>query len=188
MSISTFKKRKSKFDDFVQKAYLVAQEWAMSVADRVPVPLHELAKQRNIHRIRFEPLISISGIVKTKDGFDIVVNTEDAPEAIQKGSTVQEVNNSDWSNFKLPLLFSMAHEIAHVIFFDVVGGITKKRFLRDHEDELETACSKMARMLLIPKQRLIREIGDRLFDVNHIKGLTELFKVSPEVFIWRFQR
>lgn len=186
MNILMYKKRKSKFDDIVQQAYLVAQEWAMSVADRVPVPLHKLANEKRILRIRFEPLISTSGLVKTKDGFDIVVNTE-APGATQKAGTVQEINNADWSKFAPSLLFGIAHEIAHVIFFDVVGGITKKRFLRDHEDELETACSKMARMLLIPKQRLIREIEGRLFDVNHIKELIKLFKVSPKVFIWRLQ-
>lgn len=184
----TYKKRKSKFDDTVQQAYLVAQEWAMSVADQVPVPLQKLANEKRILRIRFEPLISTSGLVKNEDGFDIVVNTE-APGTTQKekAGTVQEINNSDWSIFASPLLFNIAHEIAHVIFIDVVGGITKKRFLRDHEDELETACSKMARMLLIPKQRLIREIEGRLFDVNHIEGLIKLFKVSPKVFIWRLQ-
>ena len=186
MSISIYKKRKTKFDDFVQKAYLVAQEWADSVVDQVPVPLHKLAKEKNIHRIRFEPLLSTSGLVKEKEGFDIFINTE-APGATQKAGTVQQINNTDWNNFAPPLLFGIAHEIAHLIFLDVVGGIQKKRFLRDHEDELETACSKMARMLLIPKQRLIREIEGRLFDVNHIEGLIKLFKVSRKVFIWRLQ-
>ena len=186
MSIPPYKKRKSNFDDFVQKAYLVAQEWAMSMVDRVPVPLHELAIGKNIQRIRYEPLLSTSGLVKAKDGFDIFLNTE-APGVIynQKAGTVQEINSTAWSNFDPSLLFGIAHEIAHVIFLDVAGGIQKKELLRRHNIKLERACSNMARMLLIPKQRLIREIGGKLFDANHIKGLTELFNVSPEVFIWR---
>lgn len=188
MSIPPYKKRKSNFDDFVKKAYLVAQEWTMSMVDRVPVPLHELAIVKNIQRIRYEPLLSTSGLVKAKDGFDIFINTE-APGLThnQKAGTVQEINSTDWSNFDPSLLFGIAHEIAHVIFLDVAESIQKTELLRRrrHETKLESACSNIARMLLIPKQRLIREIEGKLFDTNHIKGLTELFNVSPEVFIWR---
>ena len=188
MNISMYKKRESIFDDIVQQAYLVAQQWAMSVADQVPVPLHKLAKEKNIHHIRFEPLISTSGLVKAKDGFDIFINTEAIGVTHnQKAGTVQEINSTAWSNFDPSLLFGIAHEIAHVIFLDVAGGIQKKELLRRHNVKLERACSNMARMLLIPKQRLIREIEGRLFDVNHIETLVKLFNVSSEVFIWRFQ-
>ncbi len=179
-------KRSKKFDDLVPKAHAVVQEWAKSVADQIPVPLHKLAKERNIRYIRFEPLISTSCLLKANDGYGIFVNTE-ATNPSQIAGTIQEIENSDWSNLEKQLLFSIAHEIAHVIFLDVAGGNQKIEFLRNHERRLESECSKMARMLLIPKMKLIREIGDKLFDINHIKTLVTLFGVSPEVFVRRLQ-
>ena len=45
----------------------------------------------------------------------------------------------------------------------------------------------MARVILIPQQRLVKEIGtpDQLFDGRHLKHVCNMFRVSPEVFVRR---
>lgn len=178
--------RKSKFDVLREQVWRKVEEWSKSVANGpLPAPIHELAKAWNIRRVRFEPLLSTAGLGQDEDGYVLFVNTE-APGATQSAGTVLEVDGN-WRNFGSPLRFTLAHEISHVIFFDTAEGAVKHDLFRRHAEALENACSQAARVLLMPGQRLVREIGDQLFDVDHLRTLLRVFRVSAEVFVRRLQ-
>jgi len=152
----------------------------------LPVPLHEFAKSRNIQRLRFEPLLSTAGLAKSQDGFEIYLNTE-GPGVDQKAGTVLDAGDDNWSGLATPSRFSVAHEIAHLIFKETAEEGSQSDFFRENADKLEVACNEIARMLLIPKQLLIREVGDRLFDASHLGRLLTTFRVSAEVIVRRFR-
>lgn len=177
--------RKSKFGPLRAKATFEAERWAESVANLpLPVPIHELAKSRKIQRIEFEPILSTAGIVKRGDGYVIVVNT-DARGISKTAGDFMDINAGTIRELPPPIRFTIAHEIAHAILFDVAGSF-KSRTLRAARG-LESTCSIIASKLLMPASRVKREIGDALFDPNHIKKVVDAFGVSSQAFILRLQ-
>lgn len=180
-------RREAKFDQLTKKTWRLVEILADSTLEKpLPVPLHELARELNIRFIQFEPLLGTAGLVKIKDGFAIMVNTE-APGATQKKSTILNTNSDDWDELKPPLRFTFAHEIAHVLYFNAAEGKWRNDIFNRHAKKLESECSKMARVILMPKQRLHNEIKNHIFDVEHIRKLLHKFCVSAEVFVRRLQ-
>lgn len=182
--------RRTKFTDLKEQAWRTAHEWSKKVARKpLPTPLHDLATLHKIQYIRFEPLLSTAGIREDENGHVIMVNTE-APGVTQAGGTVLKIDSS-WNDLEPALRFTLAHEISHLFFLaDVEEKDDLKElvlFLGRHNAQLEKTCNEMARVLLIPKQRLISEIrnADQLFDSSHLKRVTTMFRVSPEVFVRR---
>lgn len=178
---------RTKFEDLKEQAWRTAYGWSRTAGRRpLPTPLHELATLHKIQCIRFEPLLSTAGVMKHENGYAIVVNTEAFGVTQGTGTTLQV--DSGWNNLAPPLRFTIAHEISHLFFLDEAGVVEKRDFSRNYK-QLEKACNEMARVLLIPQQRLVNEItnADQLFDSRHLKQVTIMFRVSPEVFVRRLQ-
>ncbi|MFL5246000.1 MAG: ImmA/IrrE family metallo-endopeptidase [Gemmataceae bacterium] len=135
--------------------------------------------------MRFEPLLSTAKLVKIEAGSYILMNTE-APGANQPPGTILDVKGGRWSDLAPPLRFTIAHEIAHTVFMKAGWDSNRDLFSR-HDLALESSCSKMARVLLLPPSRLVREWEGRLFDIEHIKTLLKRFRVSAQAFILRIQ-
>lgn len=179
--------RRTKFDDLREQAWRGVCDWAKAVASKpLPTPLHVLARLRKIQCVRFEPLLSTAGLTKHDNGYAIVVNTE-APGVTQNGGTVLPLDNA-WDDLAPPLRFTLAHEISHLFFLDGIEVADRRHSVRNHA-QLERACNEMARVIMIPQQRLVKEIGtpDQLFDSSHLKHVCNMFRVSPEVFVRRLQ-
>jgi hypothetical protein len=177
--------RRTKFDDLREQAWRGVCDWAKAVASEpLPTPLHVLARLQKIQCVRFEPLLSTAGLTKHDNGYAIIVNTE-APGVTQNAGAVLPADNA-WDDLAPPLRFTLAHEISHLFFLDAIGVVEKRHFVRNHA-QLEKACNEMSRVLLIPQQRLMSEIknADHLFDSSHLKRLTTMFRVSPEVLVRR---
>jgi hypothetical protein len=179
--------RESKFETLRKQAWRLAKTLSDGVTTGpLPVPIMQLAFSRNIRRIRIEPILSTAGLVKASDGYEIWVNTE-APGVKESEGHVFELPGDCCQELDPPLRYSIAHEVAHTIFAEVLGGSRNEDFLRKHERALEAVCSEIARTLLLPKSRLLAEIGGRLFDASHLDAVRRSFRVSPEVFVLRFQ-
>lgn len=148
-----------------------------------PPPLGQLAKRFGVRRIRFEPLWSSAGLTRVEDGFEIVINTE-SPGVTQKETDVLETDSETAFELHPSLRFTIAHEVAHVLFLKAAGGRRGDVFVR-HADAVENACNIVARILLLPKQLLLTEIKGRLLDLERMRSLIGAFRVSPEVFIRR---
>jgi len=178
-------RRKSKFADLKDRAWRAATDWSMEVASQpLPTPIHELARLHKVQAVRFEPLLSTAGLMKGDDGYVIVSNTEAVGAPQDAGATLEA--DSRWDNFEPPFRFTLAHEICHLFFSDGRGLAGKQYFVRHHA-QLEKACNEMAGLILMPKQRLVSEIGDRPFATSHLKSVTHRFRVSPEVFVRRLK-
>jgi hypothetical protein len=149
-----------------------------------PVPLAKLAKAWRIRGVRFEPLWSVAGLAKAGDDFEIVVNKEAFVLGDEVGSHI-EVGDGKWSHFLPPLRFTLAHEIAHMIFLHVAGGDSRSDLFHKNGRAVENACNILARVFLMPKQMLVPQIQDDLLHVDRVRELLDAFRVSPEVFVRR---
>lgn len=112
--------------------------------------------------------------------------TEDAPGAAFSAGTTLSVDDEKWGTLKPSLRFSIAHEIAHAVFLKAAGDKSHRDFFQKNQQAFENGCNILARIFLLPKSMLIREIDSRLFDVDHLSRLVLTLHVSPEVFLRRF--
>ncbi len=178
------KQKRSKFDELSQRAWRTIEDLTKSIAAKpLPVALDEVASSFGIRYIRFEPLLSTAKLVKIEAGFYILMNTE-APGANQPAGTILDAKGGKWLDLAPSLRFTVAHEVAHAIFLEAGWDWNRDQFSR-HDRALESTCSQMARVLLLPAPRLVQEWDGRPFDVAHIRTLLKRFQVSPQVFVLR---
>ena len=177
--------RRSAFTALRERAWCVIDAWAATCLDETLPPIHDLARTYGVRAIRFEPLLSTAGLSKVSDGFLVHVNSDaydDKPEG-----TVLDVNEETLWNLRPPVRFSVAHEIAHAIFHTEAQQAGKASALSKRLAALETACNQIAGAMLLPKPALLRNVGNRLFDADFVRGLLASFRVSAQVLIIRLQ-
>jgi|ERR1039458_9965338 hypothetical protein len=150
-----------------------------------PVNLEEYAKAIGIQHIRYRPLISDAGLARNGDTLEVIINT-DAPGVTLPAETTASVGDGTWTKFQSSLRFTVAHEIAHAFFMRAAERAKDDGLLEKHRSDVEEACKNLARLMLLPRQILIRELGEGLLDLDHVSGLIAAFRVSPEVFLRRF--
>jgi len=178
--------RNGAFDCLRVKVWQMAHKWTSSVRHRaLPVPLEELAKARNIKRVRFAPILSTAGLKKTDDGYVIVINPVSAGERLGRGSEL--TSSTDWRYLTPRVRFSIAHEIAHVLFYDSMDGDVENAVFLRHWKRLERACNQIAGALLLPTERLVAEVRRFGLDFRSVENLRCLFCVSVETLLRRLQ-
>lgn len=181
------KPAKSKFDSLTEGAWHTAEEMIKAAAELGrDSSLSQLAKALNVRRVRFQPLLSTAGVTKNDDGFDMVINTE-ARCVMPEMAGEFDTDRVERADILPPVRFTLAHELAHLVFLKVKGGSWDSDLFRRHERALEHACSRLARMILMPKDLLKRELGNDLFNTENLKRLLSIFRVSPEVLLLRLK-
>ncbi len=169
-----------------EEAWRITEKLTASTANMAPPALLEkYAKELGIRCIRFEALLSDGGLAKAGKDLEIVLNTE-APGVDYPAGTTLSSDDGKWGELKPPLRFSVVHEIAHAVFLRAAGYDSQRDLFQKNERAVENGCNILARILLLPRSMLIREIDSRLFNVTHLSRLILAFGVSPEVFIRRF--
>lgn len=177
--------KKPQIETISKNAWHIAQEWSASIANSaLPLHLNALAKSHGVRGIRFSPLLSDAGLEKDGNGYEIVINT-DAFGGYQDG-TIFSVDNDSWSDLDLALRFRIAHEVAHLVFLEAAEKDRQIDTFVKNERAVENGCNILARILLLPRPHLLREIGNRFLEPDHIKRLMSSFRVTPEVFVRRF--
>jgi hypothetical protein len=151
-----------------------------------PVPLNEIATRLSIRGVEFLPLVSTAGVGPVEDGYGVYINTR-APGAAPFGRSCLHTTREDFDRLSAPLRFTVAHEMAHVLFFELLGGDCENQLLRKHWRALEHTCNQMARVLLLPKKPFLRELGGDLFSLQAATTVIRRYRVSPDVFIFRFR-
>ncbi len=153
--------------------------------DQIPVPLCFFAKQQNVRAVRFERLISTGGIRQEDREYVIVISSRAA--GAECATTKEILTDSPmWNEFGPPLRFTIAHELAHMLFYDLVPSGPNSALLAENPDKLECVCNRIAASLLLPRSRLPPDLKQRRFDVDYIGQIIARFKVSAEAFLWRF--
>jgi hypothetical protein len=173
------------FEQLLPRAWAIVDEWAAKWASgSLPVPLEDLARAYKVRRVEFEPLLSTGGLEQEEDEFVVYLNPE-ADGVDQRDGDTMGVAAGAWSALRSPVRFTLAHELAHLILYSLANY--EHRPFEDRDKDLETACNDIAGALLLPKKRLMDEIGGHLFDTHHIRTVLKKFHVSGNAFVLRLR-
>jgi hypothetical protein len=158
-----------------------------------PVNLGRIAESRSIHRIEFKPLLTEGGLAVQNDGFIIYVkcNPGDGDDFTTRfvedgtGSTLPE-------NVVHRARFTIAHEIAHTLFYDT-GSLPPRLKVRLDDRastrSLELACNEIAGSLLLPEPLLRRDFSNEEFVLPEaLRRLADTAMVSCQTVVRRFQQ
>ena len=85
--------------------------------------------------------------------------------------------------------FSIAHEVAHALFYEKTNGVPKALKEAPTGEKLELACNEAASLILLPKDLLDAEIsGYQDFPrAEHLIELADTFEVSLEMLLRRLR-
>lgn len=177
--------RQSQFGRLRKEAWRFLDKYARSGTDGpLPVALSDMLAAKKVRAIRFEPLWSDAGVEEDGDGFVICVNTEARGVREAPGTTVA-VSEYDWTRVASPVRFSIAHELAHLIVLELARGKAESDIFERHKQALENTCNEMARAILLPRARLVREVDGGFFDAARLVRVCEAFGVSADVLLLR---
>jgi len=152
-----------------------------------PIPLAPIASVCRVQRVVFRPMLGSGATVPTDTGFTMYVNckSEDVNDWDARFN-----DQSDQGRF-LPnrARFTVAHEIAHTLFYDWSASVgTSLVPIRHHKalNSLERTCNRVAGSLLLPEHLLWQEISElRTFEADQLVGVARKFRVSLETLILR---
>lgn len=155
---------------------LLLKEAPISTA---PTDLFRLSLGVRIHTVRLMPMLSDGLIRPDADGFTVFLNSDashdvDVRRGLRPTLTVRQ-------------RFTLAHEIAHTLFFDLGASPPLERAPAEIETIIEPLCQLMAAMLLIPEHVLRKEIRPyRVVDsLELVCDLADRFQTSVEVLLRR---
>jgi hypothetical protein len=140
--------------------------------------------QLRIRRIELLPMLCTAGIGPVDDGYVIYINST-AKGTANFTKKCLDLTDEDFRSLNVSLRFSVAHEMAHVFFFNALDGDCRNDLLQSHWRAVENSCSQMARVILLPKKATLREIGPTMFATGRLLQIIKRFHVSPAVFIYR---
>jgi IrrE N-terminal-like domain len=156
---------------------------------RFPVILRPLSERRRVTSVDFRPLLVDAMLTTHPQGFRILFNSngENAAELRKR------FEDESPDHLLAPRLrFSLAHELAHTLFYDLsdYAPIVSKRFRsgggRTSLENLERTCNKLASHLLLPTPMLKTAIRNmKSITPAAILELAERAGVSVEVLIRR---
>lgn len=123
-----------------------------------PVNLQLIASACHVHRISFRPLIVDGALAVTSAGFEVSIRCQSF-EAEELNERFQSApNGSQLPQSKIhKLRFTIAHELAHTLFYDLKKQPPERKFpikTAKEAQALEHACQKAAAALLLPKSAI----------------------------------
>lgn len=171
---------------------LEVQADALSCAvskNEFPVLLQPLAARRRVSSVEFCPLLVDAMLTTHPTGFRILFNSNgDEPSKLSK----QFASETKARPLPPRLRFSLAHEIAHTLFYDLGEGapIIAKKFRsgggRTALEHLERSCNRIAAHLLLPTPMLAKSIRAlKNYEPESFLELAGQAGVSVEVLVRR---
>lgn len=161
-----------------------AEKICEGLGNAAPTNLVRLGEKRRIGSVRFQPILGSGGLLKTKDGFDVVINT-DGRGAQERPADVLPAKSSNWNVLTSPVRFTIAHEIAQALLVEVAGGDPHKDIFFKNEQALDSFCNELASKFLMPKRQVEKAISGNVFDAPHLARIPDQFLVSPDAFMQR---
>jgi hypothetical protein len=151
----------SKNSSLLRRLLFKAESLASRVSkNKFPILLRPLAERQKVTSVDFCPLLVDAMLITHPEGFKILLNSD--------GGRTQKLreryrNESKGTLLQSRLRFSIAHELAHTLFYDLTNGSPKlsKKFKagggRNELENLERHCNTIASHLLLPTQMLSTE-------------------------------
>src|SRR5436189_3611675 len=122
-----------------------------------PVLLRPIAERRRVTSVEFRPMLVDAMLTTHSGGFRILFNSDGANAADLR----QRFERESHEQLMSPRLrFSLAHELAHTLFYDLAEGAPQlaKHFRsgggRTELENLERNCNKLAARMLMPTPML----------------------------------
>ena len=144
-----------------------------------------LAGNPNVPPVDLREVAEASGVLSIEE-------REMIPEAVMNPGPAGfriylQSNFIDLPKMRVRRRFSLAHEIAHTLFYEFRDGAMRPVRKAPRGDSLETACHQGARLLLVPQRSLTRELQRIKWPVGAeaVIELSRRFDVSVEVMLRR---
>src|SRR5262249_21394456 len=136
-----------------------------------PIDLNEVARIAGVTSIREIEMIPEGYLAVSATGFEISLQS----------------NFKEVPGLRRRQRFSLAHEIAHTLFYERREGTLRPRRDAPTGDRLESACHKAAGSLLVPSAVLRAAIREMVGfpSARYLLQLIARFDVSPEVLVRR---
>ncbi len=135
----------------------------------LPVDLHTVASECGVVTVERREMIPEAVMAPEGDGFRIYLRSNFVN---RPGANVRE-------------RFSLAHEIAHTLFYELRDGVMKSIRGAPTGERLEAACHRGAGLVLVPDELLQLELGSSPRDAAALIKLARTFEVSLEVIMRR---
>lgn len=153
-----------------------------------PVDLYRLAEYRRVRSIEVRPLTSEGGVNAVPGGFEIFIQGPSFYKLELPGDP--DISSSSASRRALPLTrrqrFTLAHELAHTLFFDTSSDTPHTVKGSPKGGLLEYCCHYGARRILMPDRLLVPLlVRERKLTADLVLDLCTKFCVSAEVAIRR---
>jgi len=162
------------------------------IANSLPVDLNRIAAHCAVRRIEFTPLLTDGGLAVRDDGFTIYVRCD-----IGQGGDLTARFAQDGTGSTLPekilrrARFTIAHEIAHTLFYDIRSRPPRAKTQVDDEastTKLELACNQIAGLIVMPEALMQRTFARFEFVLpEEFRKLAEAAMVSTQAVVHRFQ-
>ena len=167
-----------------------ADEIALAVSrEKFPILLRKLAERRRITSVEFRPLLVDAMLTTHVHGFRVLFNSRNRdPEELETryyGENAQQLTDTR-------LRFSLAHEFAHTLFYDLTFSPPKiaKAFRagggKTALENLERNCDRLAGHLLLPTRLFEAAVLNmKEISADSLRDLARCAGVSVEVVIRR---
>jgi hypothetical protein len=175
-----------------RRAVQLAERLVTTIGISLPVDLKRIAAHRAVRRIEFAPLLTDGGLAVRNDGFVIYVRCD-----IGQGAHLTARLAEDGTGSTLPetilrrARFTIAHEIAHTLFYDIRSRPPRPKTRVDDETsttKLELACNQIAGLLVMPEGLMQRTFSRFEFvRPEEFRALADAAMVSSEAVVHRFQ-
>lgn len=159
----------------------------------LPIDLFAIAKRRLVKRIEFRQLLMEGGLSVRPDGFNIYVNCDPGD-----GERLTEEFAANGTGVTLPnrirarARFTIAHELAHTLLYDVRTMPPKPRIILKAAASLrslERLCSIVAGALVLPEWIVrVEAEHEGLADSRKLRTLADNAIISSETLVRRLRR
>ena len=183
------RQRSEKWNDWRTKVARKCDDLARNFGGRAgAVALRDIALHRRITRIEFRPLLVEGGLGRRGGGFVMFVKCA----AEQAAEFTARFHESGGRDLPARTRFTIAHEIAHTLFFDLTPSKPIPLFEASHPAELESlesACNLGANELLLPSHRFeeVLQTSD-LLQPEKLLEVAKRFGISVDVLMVRLSR
>ena len=145
-----------------------------------PIDLFALAHLQRVRKIHLRPMVGEGATYSVNGGFEIALRDNARDEIIRL-----DLDDPRRPPLALRQRFTLAHEIAHTLYYDLTSS---RPVLMDHSprgDTLEAFCNRAAGVFLLPDALLRDDLKETTVSLDSIRWLSSRYRASTAAVIRR---
>jgi hypothetical protein len=164
--------------------YWQADNWADFLPNTLgisqpPVDLYAIARNQRVKRLGFRFIIPRGLLLPVEGGFEVYLRDQNRKDFDILGREPKDLLSPRQR-------FSLAHEIAHTLFYKFSDSVPAPDDTVSNGSQLENICNRTAMHILVPTCLLKREVDDyEKIDATIVRWLAARFRTSLTVIIER---